>query len=206
MTRLPHENWSVKGVHDERYKVGPLCCVKGCGRTADHAHHLWRRSFLGADFAWVELWDGVVVQNLVGLCWRHHQEVTENRTEIRYLDDGYFYYLRGGADYGSLLDPQPLRAPLRQGASGPRESTEGSAERCPTCGKSKRRGLPPGPKRPKAQWAVHVPKDEREDGAEVLDTLLLSIAEKRGRADHASWRYFTLVEALAFAAQHVEAE
>lgn len=79
MTLLPHTNWDVIPVRDRKtYKVPANCCVPGCTRFTDHAHHLWRRS-AGTNEAWVCLVflpDKPVIGNLVGLCWQHHEWIT----------------------------------------------------------------------------------------------------------------------------------
>ena len=62
--------------------------------------------------------------------------------------------------------------------------------------------LPVGERRPRATWSISVPKDERENGADVLDTLLAEAAKILDRDEHKSWRYFTAVEALAAFVQH----
>lgn len=87
MTLLPHDNWQVRGVKlREMVKVGPKCANPDCTHWADHGHHIWRRSFIGGDHAWVELWDGTIVCNMTGLCWRCHHDITENRARIIYDD------------------------------------------------------------------------------------------------------------------------
>lgn len=231
MTLLPSESWAVTLVDIPRYRVGPHCCVPGCEKLADHAHHLWRRSFInksvpasvkgrnrreGAD--WVRV-GGVIYGNLVGICYPHHQAVTENKAWIRLVDDfdGFSFTWNTLAPDGWLahgpLEPQP---PV-SGAltSTPSSAQVGSPERtadrgeelpCPTCGHTRRPrpkvDLPPGERRPRVSWTISVPKDERENGADVLDALLAEAAVILGRDEHQSWKYFTAVEALAAFVQH----
>lgn len=210
MTKLPHPDWNVKPYDGKPYRVGPYCSVPGCRRIAEHAHHIWRRSFTGRKGTpWVVLWDGKIVGNLTGLCVEHHDQVTGglggHEAAIVY-DDGVFLWET--KEWHAALDPQPpLGTPLEAAPAGQPEVSERSTERgvCPTCGKvtRPRQELPPGERRPKKTWSITVPVDERENGAEVIDTLLEHIAEKLGRAGHKSWKYYSLVEALAFTTQHL---
>lgn len=201
MTRLPVESWSAQGVDGPKYRVGPRCSVPGCANLADHAHHIWRRSFLGGDYAWVEF-EGRVYGNLTGLCFAHHEAVTRGEAHIL-LDEGVFCWAH--RLHVMPLDPQPPLdgLPLTAPGAGAQEPGQ-PVERCESCGHVKRPRveLPPGERRPKASWVVSVPKDERENGAEVLETLALEAAKILERDDHASWRYYTLAEALALFVQH----
>lgn len=211
MTKLPHENWKVDGVDGPKYRVGPGCAVPGCTKFADHAHHIWRRSFLSGDYKWVRLWDGRVLQNIMGICHRHHELVTVNEADLVFNDEGVFTWV--SLDTFGPLSPQPLsleafEAKAMQltidGGEVPHTHVVGehdhAAEVCPTCGKRKKPkdDLPAGEKRARATWSVSVPKDERENGAEVLDELILACAERLGRADHASYKYFAIVEIAAY--------
>lgn len=205
MTRLPAENWNVQGYDGPKYKVGPKCSVPDCNRWADHGHHIWRRSFLAGDYRWVLLWDETVVQNLTGLCYLHHEQVTGTDARIEYRSTvdrtGSFAWVSEVED-GGLLDPQPQTLIEFTGAPDTKRREyvyDSDDDACPTCGKRKKPKdeLPPGPKRPRATWSVSVPKDERENGADVLDALELGCAEKLGREEHASHKYFVLAEVMA---------
>lgn len=217
MTKLPHVDWNVQGVEGPKYKVGPKCAVATCPRFADHGHHIWRRSFLAGDYQWVELWSGKVVQNLCALCSECHEKITVNKAWIEYSDDysdGTFTYVEPSDQEDvylarDVLIPQPKT--LASFATAMQMTIDGnevahddivrvSEEEppCPTCGRKKKRvDLPAGEKRNRATWSVSVPKDERENGADVLDVLALECAKKLGRDDHASYKYFTLTEVLA---------
>lgn len=86
----------------------------------------------------------------------------------------------------------------------PVHSHEPSDGKCQTCGQRLPKPKDPNAKpRQKRTFSIAVPKDQQEDGLEVIESLLEPIAEKLGRKDHASWKYFTLVEALAFVNQHL---
>jgi hypothetical protein len=55
-------------------------------------------------------------------------------------------------------------------------------------------------RRRRKSWTVRVPADELEQGADVLDSLVISLAPLVPNADaSASGRYYVLVPALAFA-------
>lgn len=101
---------------------------------------------------------------------------------------------------GSSSDPG---VPPSSGAL-PVHSHELSDGKCQTCGQRLPKPKDPNAKpRQKRTFSIAVPKDQQEDGLEVIESLLEPIAEKLGRKDHASWKYFTLVEALAFVNQHL---
>ena len=229
MTLLPHPNQSVRGVKlgakVAPIRVGPKCANPDCTRWADHAHHIWRRSFLAGDFAWVELWDGTVIGNLTGLCFACHDDITVNRARI-VLESGpgdwVFHWVDPNGVFRGPLRPQPPRpesapSPDTEDLNGAMQLTtdgrevahthvvDGEEVVCPTCKRRKnparkKSDLPPGEKRKRARYVVMVPKDSQEDGFEVLETLVASAAEVIGRETQPA--YFTLVEALAFFLQH----
>lgn len=215
MTLAPWDDWNVTVLNDPPpYKVNPVCCVPGCGQTTDiEAHHVWRRSFTGTPAAWVRLGDGTKIGNLVGLCHRHHSWATGgiggHRAWVKWntaLREYEWWEPRAGVDgedewvlLGSL-DPQPPRDGRKPEE---KQHVHVEGENCPTCGKPKkeRPKLPPGEKRPKTKIVFTVPEDERENGSEVVRTLLDEWKKIRGRWDEKS-DYFALVEALVFCNQH----
>jgi hypothetical protein len=71
-------------------------------------------------------------------------------------------------------------------------------EKCPTC---ERKVPHPRAKtekpRNKAKWSLHVPKDEQENGIDILQTLVREAAIELGRPEDCP-PYFVLVEALHF--------
>jgi hypothetical protein len=208
VTFLPLESWLVKARSDLKpYRVPARCAHPDCELMDVQAHHLWRRSFIGGDIRWVELPDGRVVGNLVPLCWTHHKLITENQASIVLCGDTFVWAFRvNGEDH--LHAPLTYQPPVGGGletASDRKDSEEPTADRCETCGHVKRRHkveLPPGERRPRASWTIAVPKDHREDGAYVLDSLLEEAAKILERDEHTSWRYYTAVEALAMFVQH----
>lgn len=108
MTRLPVEDRRFTPRPDlPAYELNTVCASP----YKDHwgwieNHHLFRRSAHPGlkDAYWVELADGTVVPNRVGLCPHAHRMVTENRARIIY-DDGIFYWVDSTGTVP--LDPQP---------------------------------------------------------------------------------------------------
>lgn len=212
MTLLPHGNRDVKplsGGGYVPYTVGPMCCVPGCSRLADHAHHLWRRSFIGGDHAWVRLWDGSAVGNLVAICWRHHEEVTVGKMAIVYREsERSFYWASVVSDGNGFEILAPIFPQPPMGGEPPEKATlevhehgPASNERCPSCNQVIKEKKPREPARRRKTWVVAVPADD-EDGALVLDTLLDEVRDMFNHDETENMRYFTLVQALAWVVQH----
>ena len=194
----------VRGAEGPRYKVGPLCAVPTCGRLADHAHHLWSRSYMGKPYDWVEVESGVV-PNLLPLCWHHHEDVTGSvggyKAGIRYEPEtGCLYWTNGEGElelvWGTSQNAQPY------------VTSEG--ERCSECGRRKINKRPVErdklPARPKTRVVFTVPKDEREDGEAIIRDQLSKCAELVGRSEDEG--YYTLVDVLNWFAwnYHPDAE
>lgn len=57
------------------YDLPPVCQVPDCEEVWVHRHHIVRRSATGGPRRWVAV-DGLVLPNLMGICYRHHQQVT----------------------------------------------------------------------------------------------------------------------------------
>lgn len=214
MTLLPAENRDVVGIdycpQFPKYKVGPICSVPSCSRLADHAHHIWRRSFISGDYGWVRLWNGAVIQNLTGLCWHHHDQVTRNEAKIAYDEaDGCFYWHDSNVYF--KLAPHPnvwaANTDLVKTEVVTSYAAPGSVEKCRTC----KRRMPHEhdekrkrePARRRKTWTVTVP-DDAEDGAAVLDTLISSLAETLGHDDGENVRYFTLTHSLYLLIQNAD--
>lgn len=195
----------VRGTEGPRYKVGPLCAVPTCGRLADHAHHIWSRSFMGKPWDWVVV-AGVTLPNLLPLCWSHHEDVTGTvggyGAGIRYEpESGCLFWVRADDDaeielvWGTSVNADPHVAE--------------DVELCPACGRRKLRvkaDLPRAPARAKTRVVFTVPQDEREDGEAIVREQLSKCAELIGRSDDES--YYTLVDVLSWFAwnYHPESE
>lgn len=214
MSLLPHPNRNVKGLAGDEWPqipVGPLCCAPGCSKFADHPHHLWRRSALGGPFPWVRLWDGRTVQNVVGICWRHHNRITDDLDRITLEEDGSFVYRDERNTVLGPVKPQPMM--LNVGGAVSVLEPPGTPGVCPTC--NTRLKAPQDdtgerePSRNRSSWTVTVPKDEREDGAEALDILLESarmVMDDRGLSygPERKVRYYVLATALGLFVQHAD--
>jgi hypothetical protein len=206
------DTWDVRGHKGPSYTVGPYCSNPQCQRIAEHAHHIVRRSQLSGDYAWVEL-HGTLVGNLTGLCVPCHEDITGSvgghRAAIRWsLADSTFQWcdvLANGStiDYRPVgpIEPQPpTPETLAARAPGP----EGS-EHCPFCGQQQRRRpaqAAVGRRRSNRKtWAVRVPAEAVEDGANVLDTLVGEIGVLLGVGNDSGARYYTIVPAMTYCLQ-----
>lgn len=226
MTRLPQESWNMTGIEIDaehpKYQCGPTCSVPGCTRLSDNVHHIVRRSFLAGPFPWVRMDDGVEIGNLTGLCWHHHEDVTTNKEQITY-NQGVFYWTDG-----RTLIPQPpsvekpvvipdfLEPAGRDPENLPVEHMleEGhDPEVCPTCKRKMPKPkieTPTEEKRPRQTWAIGIPVDERENGADVLDELLETCRDQLDKAglsygEGSKVKYFVLATTLGIFVQHAEA-
>jgi len=202
------DTWEIRGLEGPKYTVGPKCANPDCGKFAEHAHHIIRRSQLGGDYAWVAIKD-YIVGNLTGLCPGCHDDVTGrvggHRKAIRFLGDKQFYWcdvhdVNGHLSFPKrgLLQPQPP-TPDTLAARAPGNHRE--SENCPFCGQTRRRS-PRGEstvgERRRKTWTVRVPADEQESGAEVLDALVEDLAPLLGVGTDTGGRYYVLVPALYY--------
>lgn len=81
--------------------------------------------------------------------------------------------------------------------------TPATTECCPTCSRPLPR--PKGQREPakvRRSWTINVPKEEQEDGAEVLDTLLEECRKLFGHNEGKNLKYHTIVQALALVVQN----
>lgn len=192
MTALrPVESWDVTAVSDhdvERKHLRKLllnttCAHPDCDKPTESMHHAWPVGTLKSS-SWLVRIPGVdkPVLHAIGLCGTgttgHHGDLEEHRGWVRYEDGEFVWYDRSQYavspwEYIGKLDPQPGKGSSNPAQNGPegRVNPEGSKTR-----KSKKLK---GEVRPyRAQWNVGVPKDERENGADVLDELELALREK----------------------------
>lgn len=144
-----------------------------CSNGGDEGHHLFRKSDLKADYKWVYVVEiGKQVKNIAYLCNECHRRVTDNEVWISLGDDAIFRWHERDSS-GEWDEGEALFG----GHDTASEATPG--EPCPTC---KRKvpvpNAPNQPARKRTTWAIYVPKDEQENGAELLDTLLEQAAEK----------------------------
>jgi hypothetical protein len=213
MTKSPLRSPDVKGVEDDPYDLNALCAAPCCSYQSDDNHHLFRRSSLGKPYWWVQVAPDVITGNVVGLCRRHHDQVTVDAAWITWEDGLYLWTTLFNA--GTPLDFQPpIRLSADDGADdGVRalsEATQGPLDgTCPTC----LRPLPHKHKREAVRvrrtWSLTVPKDERENGAETLDTLLEEARKELARAglpygDSEAAKFFVLASCLGLFVTHAK--
>lgn len=198
MTLLPYE--PAFPAEGKRYKVGPHCSVWNCGKLVDHAHHVWRRSYLKGDYWWVRVQgsaDMVVTKNVIGLCWKHHEDVTGSvgghRAKIIWVPETETleWWLLERVGETNVKTWLPWGAIDTETTSYQPEPIE----RCPTCGRRmpqpRRAKLP---KRKKTRIVITVPQDAQEDGAALLTQAIDDAAERLGRTENEE--YYTLMDAL----------
>lgn len=174
MTRLPMDTWDVTPRPDlEPYELNTVCPVTGQEANLED-HHIWRRSFtaLGKEgneaLFWVQVGDWVL-PNRVALGPDVHRKITWNEARIFIDDEGVFFY--EDSEMTEPLNPQP--GP--QGkllATGREHDHLKPGEVCRSCGRKmpyprKKNDAP----RQRTTLSLRVPLDERENGAEVLETL-----------------------------------
>lgn len=221
MTRLPHDNRDVKGRDiSTAQKLEEVCSHPFCdvrGRENLELHELWPRSFLrGQPIEFVELWDGTVVGNQVYLCNAfkngHHQRITENIDQIYWQGQRFIWDNADWMDVGdTTLNPHPPLFGPHKPSKGkhPLYGTspggdagyvlEGLTGPCPKCNgrgevvienKLKEKA------RNRVSKSIRVPKDEQENGVEVLEDMLVQVEEILRPGEKPRSPYYTLTDAL----------
>jgi hypothetical protein len=215
MTLPAVSSWNVRGLEGPAYKVGPRCSNPNCGRIAEHAHHIVRRSQLRKQPQdWVAI-DGHVIANKTGLCVPCHDDITGrvggHKAAIRWIDQKFVWCLlgpgEGDARYLPVAPIEPQPPTPDQLAERAPDAEETGPEECPYCGHSTRRRRPSAQvgRRRRKRWGVLVPDEDLEQGADVLDALIDSLAPLVPNADSsATGRYYVLVPALAYAVMNGE--
>jgi hypothetical protein len=143
-----------------------------CTESVADFHHCFPRSQIAGDSWFVIVADedgaytGDPIPHVTGLCRAHHEDVEQHRAWIK-LEDGVFSWwdrvenTQWAWDMGDWL------------LLGPLNPQPGSVE-----GKPKRKKRAKQPARKKAVYSIRVPKDEGEDGYEVLSTLVEANRER----------------------------
>ena len=185
----------VVGVVAARYPINNVCAHPTCDRTDITRHHVFARSKTGSGSWFVALDPKKVTRlgdkhkfatealpHVVGLCGHgtdgHHGDVEEHRAWIRLTEDGTFvWWERKGEDWKEIgpLDPQP-------------------GARIKHIRPKKRDRRTDGKPRNRERYTFAIPKDEQEDGADVLDDLVARCREIAGSEDLPA--YYILVPAL----------
>jgi hypothetical protein len=199
----------IRGVEGKPAELSQWCVVPGCLSLTQQRHHLWPKSYLrGQPYEWVEV-AGRVIPNSVGLCVRHHNEVTSpvggHKAKITYDPGTGLFDWWEQADSGwksmgplrgqALVDPEPEVRRVRR--------EEGL---CPTCGHVAKEKRPALPKRPTKTWSLLVPDDE-ETGADILDVYVEDLAVVLGLEPESPrlLRYHVLVPVLEWVNQNKSA-
>lgn len=211
MTRLPFEGrFRVKSAEGDPYPV-TVCAHPVCENRNVERHHLVRRSFLAGAYDWIE-YDDVRIGNIVGLCNEHHLQITDNKCAIIWHQLGYFAWAwmnDGVVHQTQRIEPQPpIGTPDMSGAEYVPGVPPENPEICPACKRPHRRKPTTLEQaRERKSWTISVPVDEREQGADVLDTLLEEgrrILADYGMAygDEKTARYFILSAMMGLFVQH----
>lgn len=231
MTLAPAVHPDIRGVEGKPRPVERTCCAPGCISLSQQGHHLWSRSFLrGQPYDWVRLPSGRVISNIIGLCMRHHNNVTGgiggHAAMIRLESDETFIWLEaeslvveGGWIHQGLLHPQPWsEAPVdpvatRAVHAAQKVETRSTAhghldlepgQQCDSCGYTRPVKRAVGHKRGSKTYTLIVP-DDAEVGADVLDEWIEQFAVVLGFGTDVTQRlvrYHTMVAVLAWAMQH----
>lgn len=149
--------------------------------------------------------DEVDYPNVCGLCRDCHEAITRNKVRISFV--GGTYHWQDPLWPSTPLNPHPP-FPGKPEVSILAETSERSV--CPTCERPFPQPKPetePERKRERRTWSITVPKDRREDGAEVLTELLEAGREVLARGglpygEEDTVKYFVLSTILAIFAQH----
>jgi hypothetical protein len=196
--------WVKLGGHDwEDHQFADTATCRRCGLTVTNVE---RASTLYGG-ALPDCSSSFIVGNLMPLCWKHHQQITENRARIVWDEQQHRFFWQQGDQILDVAQPPSLETAR---STKPELDSE-KRDECPTCHRRMpvvydraREG-----KRPRKTWTITVPADSREVGADVLDVLLegarlilddrgLSYGEDRGV------RYFVLSTALGIFVAHAE--
>jgi hypothetical protein len=226
VTLAPAVHPAIRGVEGKARPVEKTCAAPGCISLSQQAHHIWSRSFLrGQPYEWVALPSGRVISNTIGLCMRHHAEVTGgiggHAAMIRLEADETFIWLQAGVEDGvatwthqGLLHPQPWsETPLPEEDPVPVPETRSAAEHhhdlepgetCDSCGYTRPPKRAVGHKRGAKTYTLVVP-DDAEIGADILDDWVEQFAVILGFGDDLSSRlvrYHVMVAVFAWCMQN----
>jgi len=182
----PLETLRVRGVSSIRYPGNKVCAHPECTTPTDDFHHIFPRSLIGNGSWFVEIdppvedmhdksdqtrsFSKTAIPHVVGLCRTHHEDVEQHRSWIK-LEEGEFLWLDRSED-----DESPYMTEGEIGlwfVVGPLNPQPGARE-----GKPKTKKRKAEKARNRVVKAIRVPKDEQENGIEVLDTLIEEAGKK----------------------------
>jgi hypothetical protein len=222
VTLAPLIDPAIRGVEGKRRELNATCAAPGCITPSQEGHHLWPRSYLrGEPTEWVRLPSGRVIANVVGLCRRHHNEVTGapggHKAMIQLTPDEVLIWLsvdefsaESAWVHHGLLHPQPFsETPVKitQPKKKPHHHTDlEEGETCQSCGYTRplKKKSEPGPKRRAKSYTMRVP-DDSEIGSDVLDEWVAQFATILGFGEDAQkslTRYHVFAVVMAWAMQH----
>jgi hypothetical protein len=135
MTLRPHEDRArFAGIDhgpDFTIVVSHTCAVPRCGAIWFDKHHVWSRTHLGGAFNWVmDTKTEEIIQNVVGLCRSHHNDITAplggHKAQIEYsTSDKCFYWRKLKEIHDGTPDYAPLQVKALLGeAPGHPDATE----------------------------------------------------------------------------------
>ena len=217
MSLAPLVDPLVRGVEGKKPEANDWCPIPGCISRAQEGHHLWSKSYLrGQPQNWVQLPSLSICQNVMGLCTRHHRDVTgdpgghQGWIKLEH-GDVFVYHEPNGSGWKAVgpLKPQPKIVAAGGGDGNPKPDVSREhlhlkpGESCDKCGYTRPTKRDPLPRRKQASWTVNVPADA-EIGAEILDdwveqfAVLLGFEEaKKGVA-----RYHVIAVVFAWSMQN----
>ena len=201
----------ARGLEWKRAERNKVCAAPGCISMSQHGHPIWPRGYLRSQpQEWVEVADGRVWSNVIGLCVRHHADVTGgiqgHKARLDYLEGSFLWVDLRDATRNGLLHPQPedgRPSPARAHRPHDRHLQLAEGETCDQCGYTKPTARV-GPKREVKDWTALVPADA-EIGADVLDTWIDDFAAVLGLevSSRRLLRYHVLALVLAWASQNL---
>jgi len=190
------------------YELGPNCMVHGCDQLREDGggHHVWRRSNQTRSW-WVELPDGTLVPNRVGLCREHHREVTGgvggHKAAIVVRGDRLLW--NGTVEIVDLVFAHDPFAVLC--ADGNEHDTVAGrpkpGEKCPTC--QRRVNHPKKKTSPQSKVSAYrIPIDDAETHEELREAAALALDPKFTERPHWQWALNTYAYALILQGARLE--
>lgn len=174
MTLWPtSERFNAKGVPAVSYPLNKTCAHPECSEPADDAHHIFRRSgALGQQTSWFvvlmnekdEFEHEQPLPHVVGLCRKHHDQITDNQAWIKFEGGIFLWYDRVGGEEAVCANHFRLVGPLN-----PQPGSQ--------AGKPKRKRHTGEARRQRTTISIKVPCDT-EDGGAVWDETMEQVKEK----------------------------
>ncbi len=195
------------GVLALRYPLNEMCAHPECDKPTESAHHVFARSKIG-NSSWFVALEGSklfeaggrlqgtkdAIPHVVGLCGSgttgHHGDAEEHRAWIKLDSEGMFVWY--DHRFADIADRDEKFEPRDWEYVGPLAPQPGS--RIKHTRPKKRDHRIDGKPRARARYTIAVPKDEQENGADLLDEYLNLCRVRAGKEDLPA--YFVVVPAL----------